>query len=103
MGKYGAGASMRYVIERETEEAEEILGRSGLDAEDREKLIGILKEMAYQWCSANAAARATEEAFLQMQGVRSEEECMGLIMKLPEYWQRSGIYETVMRETWPFD
>lgn len=61
MSKYGSCVSMRGVIKAEVNEVREILARSGLTKEDRDSVMGALKEMAWQWCKATAAANAQEE------------------------------------------
>lgn len=62
MSKYGPGVSMKTVITEEVRSVQEILDKSNLSNEEKKAVIDSVKEMAYQWCQANAGACAIEEA-----------------------------------------
>ena len=60
MSKYGSGVSIKSVIRMECEEVEKILDKYRIAEEDKEVVMSAMKEMAYQWCFANANACAYE-------------------------------------------
>jgi len=94
MSKYGSGVSMRTVIESEVREAEQILKESGLSEDGKEQIIDMLKEMAYQWCAANASACSFEGAVKE----KYPDEFKILLSESI----RSGIKEQKIAETYPF-
>ena len=95
MGKYGPGVSMKTAITEETKLVQGILDKSNLSEEDKDTVMGSLKEMAYQWCQSNATACAIEDAAMKMVDVAT--------------WQtiemeaaRGGAQGVKMAETYPF-
>lgn len=95
MGKHGPGASMKGVILQECKTAENLLKKSNLTKDEQKEIMDIIKEMAYEWCSANAGACAIEEAARKLLGPE----------KSPELFQeflKSGVKQRKMYETFPF-
>lgn len=95
MGKYGSGVKMKDVITCECKEVEEILLRSGMDRAAQKKVMDALKEMAYQWCMANAGACAIDECARKGLDKKTYTEMMN-----PANF--GSIIEKKMKETWPF-
>lgn len=61
MGKYGSGVSMKDVIRMEVEDAKSALEHEEVDEDVISYVLDILTNMAYNWCTANAAGRAVEK------------------------------------------
>ena len=96
MSKYGPGVSMKTVITEEVAAVQNILNRSNLSEEDKKSVIDTVKEMAYQWCMANANACAIEDAAKD-------------VLPDPVTWQtialttmNKGVAAIKMAETYPF-
>ena len=101
MSKFGIGTSMKDAIRADVKEAEELLTKKQLTAEDKAALLNLLNEAEYQWCQANATARALEATVLRLLGahdVASTAEAMGKLLHEFDH----AAFERVMRETWPF-
>lgn len=95
MSKYGPGVSMKSIIVSECKEVEELLDRSDMFPEDKAQVLDAMKEMAYQWCSANATACAMEDVAKSM---LSEEQYATFQKKVME-----GLsVGKKMQETFPF-
>ncbi len=95
MGKYGPGVSIKTVITQEAKLVQEILDKGNLSEEDKDTVMGSFKEMAYQWCQANATACAIEDAAKDVVDAAT--------------WQmiemeavRNGLQGIKMAETYPF-
>ena len=98
MGKYGNGVSMRTEIESEVMKARKILDHSGLDPEDRQCVIGSLKEMAYQWCSVNASFCALE-AHMKAEFPEEYTQLLSTFLRSPVY---NSTYTETMQRTYPY-
>lgn len=61
MGKYGSWVGMKSVIEMEVDEIKSILHPYNINQKDMRDVLDIVKNMAFEWCRANASARAGEE------------------------------------------
>ena len=104
MSKYGSGVSMKSAIQMEIDEIKSILHPYDIDKDDLSEVLDIFKEMAYQWCTSNAAGRAIDE---WMKDNVSEEEYNKYVTllipngrHLDKYFET---YERVIQETYPFD
>ena len=97
MSKYGSGASIKTVIESELAAVEEILERSSLTEQDRELITDSLKEMAYQWCTANATACALDR-LLEKEYPRVYKKIMTGFLRSETYHSE---YQKKMNETLP--
>lgn len=95
MGKYASGTSMKTVIKSEVKEVTGILKKSNLSKADQNAALDALKEMAYQWCMANASACAMERAALETLG---EDRYTDLVKTAIT----SGVQEETMKKTWPY-
>ncbi len=95
MGKYASGTSMKTVIKNEVKEVAGILKKSNLSKADQNAVLDALKEMAYQWCNANASACAMEQAVHEIFG----DDKYAAVAKTTI---TNGVREDVMRKTWPY-
>ena len=96
MGKYGPGTLMKTVITEETKMVHETLQRSNLSEEDQSNIMNAFREMAYQWCDANATTCAVEDAVTSIYGEKVMEAVTTTAMT-------SGVHERKMAETYPFE
>ena len=96
MSKYGNGIGMKKVISAEVEHVRDILSQNTLSDKDREDVMDILKEFAYQWCSSNAAACAIESAYRKL--CPSDEDMHALCSEI----MSSGVRDQVFDKTYPF-
>ena len=96
MSKYGSGVSMSDTITAETQHVEEILDRNGVGGEDKEAVLDALKEMAFQWCNANAFSCAMETALKKLCPDISSQDFMQAILE-------NGVINQKMAETFPFN
>lgn len=94
MSKYGNSVSMRTVIESEVNEVNGILEKSSLSKKQKEQVVDAMKEMAYQWCCANASACALENAIREICPKEMERIMFASI--------RSGFIERKKAETYPY-
>ena len=99
MSKYGNGVSIKDVIINEVTETEKLLKNSDLPEEEQVEIINSLKEMAYQWCKANALSCALEDI---VKNIRKElngnEESDDLTWAIII----GKITDQKMKETYPF-
>lgn len=96
MGKYGSGVSMKTAIELDVKEVEGVLDKYNVAEEDRETVLSVVKEMAYQWCHTNACFCAVEDIVLEEIGDKKYLEVTKKFMRDP------GKVFDKMRETYPF-
>lgn len=98
MGKYGNGVSMRTVIIAELEEIKRAIDRSDVADEDAKVIKDAFLEMAYQWCSSNAAFCAFD-AMLKEDYCEEWTEMMNSFLHSPVY---NNTYMQKMQDTWPY-
>jgi hypothetical protein len=96
MGKYGSGAAMKEVIRVEFERVENILNTVEIPEKEKQDILDIVKEFAYQWCSSNAAACAIESAYKRLHP--NDEDMHSLCQEVLS----NGIREQVFNTTYPF-
>ena len=104
MSKYGSGVSMKSAIQMEIDEIKSILHPYDIDKDDLSEVLDIFKEMAYQWCTSNAAGRAIDE--WMKDNVSEEEYNKYVTLLIPNGRHMNKYYETyerVIQETYPFD
>lgn len=104
MSKYGSGVSMKSAIQMEIDEIKSILHPYDIDKDDLREVLDIVKEMAYQWCTSNAAGRAIDE--WMKDNVSEDEYNKFVTLLIPNGRHMDKYYETyekVIQETYPFD
>lgn len=101
MGKYGSGVGMKDMIEMEFDEIKSILHPYKLGKQDEEELLGIVKNLAYEWCCSNACARAVEEWAKDHMSEEMYKKyvCLLIPTHLDNY---HDTYVKVMSETYPW-
>lgn len=104
MSKYGSGVSMKSAIQMEIDEIKSILHPYDIDKDDLSEVLNIVKEMAYQWCTSNAAGRTVDE--WMKDNVSEEQYNKYVTLLIPNGRHMNKYYETyekVIQETYPFD
>lgn len=93
MAKYGNGISIKLMLEMELNEIAEILCKYNVSDEDGDKVIDAYKELAFQFCTINAAACSTEEILKEYV---TEPEGFRKYLAMEDYRQQK------MKETYPW-
>lgn len=97
MGKYSNGIGMKDAIRMDVEDARSALEHEEVSEEVIEYVLDILKEMAYRWCSSNAAACAVEKWAKENLSEDQYKDYVTCLI-LPEYREEQW---TVFEETYP--
>ena len=91
------GISMKDTIKEEEKELKRILKRSGLNVDDRQRVMAIFRDMAYRWCDINANYCAMEK-HMEKQYPETWKNVLRTFLHNPGYHEE---YARKMNETVP--
>ena len=87
--------SIKKAVAQKTESAEIILDECGINQEDKERLLDIIKGLAFEWCSSNAHAKAMEYAMISIYPDLD-------IMAFTKLMLESAVYDETLMDTYPY-